>query len=398
MGNQACLEHAEVISWVASILGIPWAQPGNAIFHIAGVGIGNPYGKVALSAVLIFEELRRRRIWERFPPAWAQGISLDELLAVVIYVDDARLESKLLCWTCMQSQFRRTFTVTFEVQEHGPRIPFCDLYSLIKNGLVRLFPKPKSPLLGQKGFKLSTVHPNGRAPFWCKYSPTTLTAIFAGAQKRAQTITLYQKDRIPFLWTITAGFLQEGYGESDLTGAWGRCEWSEDKNVLLSLIRCAARRGFFHHNKIQLEVIKSRYAHLHPDYSPEVLAEGTVPSPIPMFGRAGRGQFAKGKGFGKGKMGKNKTKPRWSPVSAGASAQQANHNNSNNNNQRGTTVVHVVTESSKEKRAAQKVKIASEVKAAKKRLKQIKKQEHKLKKKKKKKKKSDDDSIIGGLI
>ena len=90
--------------------------------------IGNPFGRIALAAVLHRRQIELDRRWkakELPEPRWnflaCCGYQRDQIIAAASYVDDGGFKSKVVCLRCGHSDISEALSpVHFNIAEPGP--------------------------------------------------------------------------------------------------------------------------------------------------------------------------------------------------------------------------------------------------------------------------------------
>jgi len=250
-GAQVTLTFLEIYAWIRFFILMPFVRLGKSIWKVKGVTIGSPFGRIALGVNLAHEEHLYIRRWTLSPPAWAGGLSLERVFSLSVYVDDGYCSSYLICVDCLESIVKGMHGVEFSRQCEGNEVKFCDMVIHMTPSGLRLEPKLKHPprWLGIQPSSERPVFPTARAPHWLPYSDTVLFGIFAGQQKRCQTITASRISLLRTMWQLSMCYILDGYTYKTLEKALGKLEWSDSKKDLLRLLRTAHKRGYFHAGK-----------------------------------------------------------------------------------------------------------------------------------------------------
>lgn len=256
----------EINQYTDAVLRPVLIRVGDSIWKVKGVTIGNPMGKVALSAVTGRRELVRSGVWEKVhlgePGAtlgtekWdkvARRFKRSQVLARSKYVDDEDAKSLMVCQPCADEDGDQTYAQMFKYDHQpsliggGPSFKHADSglrtkYLDVNQSFVRKKPGTRPTLI------LRPEHKNGKAllghsdawsvtsaaPWWAPYSVLLLAGIFQGFVVRYRAILRSEARRVDALGLVTLEYIFRGYPQQKVRAAWAQTSWSPERAELLT--------------------------------------------------------------------------------------------------------------------------------------------------------------------
>ena len=199
-----------------------FTKVGDKIFRLSGLPIGGFHSKVAASAVLGYNE----STWcNNHIGRYAEGFRSQTWEGDVIhlrYIDDIILISSVFCCSCLQYSLKCIYSVDFDIEATGTRIPWLDCVANCKDYCVDIFSKPIYPpppwAAGRLFLKSLFL---GRFSRWLQ--------MYASEQS-------WRKALLALLWDL----VQHGWKRKHLVGGpqcIGRLEFQQFVGVGLFLVR-----------------------------------------------------------------------------------------------------------------------------------------------------------------
>lgn len=227
---------SELKLWFRTIIHITIVRVLNLVFLIHHTPIGNPFGKVAVSATAGWYEycwLSRKMFLAL--PWWDGNTPWEDVICILRYVDDLLLISGSVCADCLLGVVEDVYPFTFDPGTKGHKVEWCDsLLRMTDTGYITVTPNLKNTAfaLGKSSDKDRETLP---PPFLCRGIRTD-SGIFRGFLVRWAQINDHPKILMRCGWQKTVEYLAAGYSVGYMKRVWGRTPHSDTRDRIFKLL------------------------------------------------------------------------------------------------------------------------------------------------------------------